>query len=514
MRAHILFFSSWITLALCLIQEVRAWSIDNFSTGNRYQPFQNIASRDREVIQTLTGSRQPKIVGGILASFGEFEFIASLRAPGVNGHYCGGSLVRPNVVMTAAHCVESITPAEVWVGGLRVDNAVEFEILEVDSIRIHKYYTTDSNTNDIALIFTRQSSSIAPVDLNADPGNEADSKTVTVAGWGTTREGGDISRNLLKVDVPMVSYGECRGLLGRDVSPGMICAGVLNGGKDSCQGDSGGPLMIKKGSRWLQTGIVSWGDGCAEPCKPGVYTQVSAYSCWLSEMLDNNASCSNPESVTPPSSNIGVTSTSSKCQSQDSGGSGGSIGNLFDCFPGVATVELASGQSIPLRDLQVGEEIRISSSKTDKVFFFSHRDPDLVSTSYLNITTTANHNLIVSAGHLLRTSDPTMPLVASSRLEPRIHRLIDAEGHPVAIRSIRKVSHPVAGLYNPHTTTGTILVNGIQASCYTTAIHPTLAHAALLIERAARALNLSVLGPVLDKHHPSLQRLLNTLSFF
>ncbi|XP_036004647.1 serine protease 27 [Fundulus heteroclitus] len=68
----------------------------------------------------------------------------------------------------------------------------------------------------------------------------------------------------------------------------MICAGLLEGGKDSCQGDSGGPMVSKQGDRWIQAGIVSFGKGCAKPNFPGVYTRVSQYESWINGVINTN----------------------------------------------------------------------------------------------------------------------------------------------------------------------------------------------------------------------------------
>jgi len=96
------------------------------------------------------------------------------------------------------------------------------------------------------------------------------------------QSGGSASDVLLKVDVPIVSKSECdssySGFGG--IPPNQICAGLEEGGVDSCQGDSGGPLYMD-GEIF---GVVSWGVGCAFPGYPGVYTEVSAYSDWISQV--------------------------------------------------------------------------------------------------------------------------------------------------------------------------------------------------------------------------------------
>merc|ERR1712133_55125 len=97
-----------------------------------------------------------------------------------------------------------------------------------------------------------------------------------------TSEGGNLARQLMKVDVPVVSDDDCRDAYGQnDIADSMICAGLDAGGKDSCQGDSGGPFMCGFGL----DGIVSWGYGCAQPGFPGVYTQTSYFVSWINSHM-------------------------------------------------------------------------------------------------------------------------------------------------------------------------------------------------------------------------------------
>ena len=104
------------------------------------------------------------------------------------------------------------------------------------------------------------------------------------AGWGVTTEGAQVSNILRHVTLQLVSNKDCNGLASYSgaVTDEMICAGFVEGGKDSCQGDSGGPLMVPdmKGG-YLQAGIVSFGEGCGRPNKYGVYTRVSVMQPWV-----------------------------------------------------------------------------------------------------------------------------------------------------------------------------------------------------------------------------------------
>lgn len=81
--------------------------------------------------------------------------------------------------------------------------------------------------------------------------------------------------------VPIIARSKCQSYLGGRVNTHMLCAGYESGGKDSCQGDSGGPLVCYTNSHWWLQGIVSWGIGCAERQKPGVYVDVKEYVQWI-----------------------------------------------------------------------------------------------------------------------------------------------------------------------------------------------------------------------------------------
>ncbi|MFO7191958.1 MAG: serine protease [Thermocrispum agreste] len=118
----------------------------------------------------------------------------------------------------------------------------------------------------------------------AQPGDPAyrPGTMATVLGWGLTREDGSPSDHLRKVDVPVVGDADCQRAYPEFYERnGMICAGFPEGGKDACTQDSGGPLVVD--SKLI--GVVSWGDGCARPGKPGVYARVSSFHGLLQEQI-------------------------------------------------------------------------------------------------------------------------------------------------------------------------------------------------------------------------------------
>ena len=110
--------------------------------------------------------------------------------------------------------------------------------------------------------------------------------TAIATGWGNQKETGvgTSSLVLLEVEVPMISTEKCQASYPtKNVTDDMLCAGYDEGGKDACQGDSGGPLFTCIGKRLVHVGITSWGEGCARPGKPGVYTKTAHYLDWIKQ---------------------------------------------------------------------------------------------------------------------------------------------------------------------------------------------------------------------------------------
>jgi len=225
-----------------------------------------------------------KIVGGEDAQVGQFPYQISLLWSG--SHICGGSVIGPNLVVTAAHCVEGDSPSVLAVIAgkhRRTVTGPNEQRRQVSRIVVHENYNSNTFANDIALLhvaeaFDFSGQYVKPIGLPSH--QEAAPRNIIVSGWGTTRSGGQLADILQWVQLPTIADADCgRMYPNEDILDSMMCAGLPEGGKDSCQGDSGGPLATTDGTKLH--GIVSWGYGCAAPNYPGVNTEVSYFVNWI-----------------------------------------------------------------------------------------------------------------------------------------------------------------------------------------------------------------------------------------
>lgn len=238
---------------------------------------QNLRFADEPLTEAeLKAMFTPKIVGGSVAGAADNPFQVALLTKSVannfDAQFCGGTLVKANVIVTAAHCSDFVTAGQVQVltGTRNLDGTGTRR--NVTKIAIHPSWNSATMDYDVAVWTLSSSTSGIPFATlaAADP---AVGTNLLVTGWGALTEGGSFPINLRKVTVPLVSTANCNDAnsYNGQITARMICAGFDAGGKDSCQGDSGGPLT--QGS--ILTGIVSWGDGCARANKHGIYTHVS-----------------------------------------------------------------------------------------------------------------------------------------------------------------------------------------------------------------------------------------------
>jgi secreted trypsin-like serine protease len=222
------------------------------------------------------------IVGGQNASPGEWPAVAAIS---FGGFSCTGTLIAPNVVLTAGHC--SSTTGAVGVGTpvtwpaalitVRIGgtNYGEGERVPVSSVVAHPNYKTDSGS-DISLLMLSKNSTKTPVKVAgaADTGLWAPGTMEWIVGWGHTSYGGSSPDVLQEAQVPIVTDADCKKAY-REFNPTtMICAGFPQGGVDSCQGDSGGPMFGGSGTGLRVVGATSFGHECARAGYPGVYARV------------------------------------------------------------------------------------------------------------------------------------------------------------------------------------------------------------------------------------------------
>ncbi|XP_022051822.1 transmembrane protease serine 4a isoform X2 [Acanthochromis polyacanthus] len=239
------------------------------------------------------GGSQERIVGGSDALIEDWPWQVSLQQGGQ--HTCGGSLVSPRWVVTAAHCfTDSKKELSRW---RVVSGRTHMSTLggsHVDRIIVNGDYDPAKNDYDIAMM--RLSSPITvgeghkPVCLPPKAFGLAAGDMMTVTGWGYLEEDGKVSPSLQKAQIPLIDRSVCSSprVYGSSVTQNMICAGFLEGKVDACQGDSGGPLVHLSSSQWRLIGVVSWGVGCARESRPGVYCYVEEMLNWIRTVVEKN----------------------------------------------------------------------------------------------------------------------------------------------------------------------------------------------------------------------------------
>ncbi|XP_028586604.2 ovochymase-2 [Podarcis muralis] len=264
-----------------------------------------------------------RIVGGTQVQQGSHPWQVSLKRN--NRHFCGGTLVSSQWIITAAHCVVS----RYLLGSLTVTagehdlrhKEEEEQTLHVKSITRHpKFNVKKPMDYDIALLrmngHFKYGSTVGPVCL-PEPNETFDPGYICVtSGWGRLRENGILPEVLHEVELPILDHSECSRALSTLKKPvrgdTLMCAGFPDGGKDACQGDSGGSLVcMREHGSWTLVGVTSWGYGCARGWMqnlkkkynrrgtPGVFTDLTKVLPWIQQHIDTDirmksstASCS------------------------------------------------------------------------------------------------------------------------------------------------------------------------------------------------------------------------------
>lgn len=223
------------------------------------------------------------IVGGERASIADHSYAVYLATP-EGFQFCGGTLVDEDKIVTAAHCTAGKQPAEIAVVAGREDKESGAGVtVAVTEIWVHPSFTDVRSGSDISVLTLAQPIGYEPMELPTAGQTDlyAAGRPGLILGWGRTAADGQPSRYLMKAGVPLIADPDCTKSYPAYKPEAMVCAGVPEGGVDSCQGDSGGPLIVDG----RLVGITSWGEGCAAPGKPGVYTRVVAYLDLLKEQV-------------------------------------------------------------------------------------------------------------------------------------------------------------------------------------------------------------------------------------
>jgi secreted trypsin-like serine protease len=292
-----------------------------------------------------------RMVGGEETPWSEWPWQTALYrvSNGRDVFTCGGSLVAPGWVLSAAHCFgegSSDNPAD-WTVATHIAKATMVglppgaETRKVKRLVVHEGYDKNSQENDIALMELTETLAepLIALQLEPDPADESN-RSVTVTGWGMTRwvvskkdQSGHVaffdgitnkqvdltkfeSPDLRKADIPLVEVDQCAQAYGdgaQKIDDRNLCAGLPQGGVDACQGDSGGPMMVKSpAGEWRQIGIVSWGKGCALAGYPGVYTRVSAFNVWIKNVISGeDVAAGSGQSSSAPSASAGAADNAS-----------------------------------------------------------------------------------------------------------------------------------------------------------------------------------------------------------
>lgn len=392
---------------------------------------------------------ESRIIGGTQTIPTRYPYFTYLELHSYFGKVasCGGTLIAPDIVLTAAHCLVlfPFTKVEAIVNRTAASHVGREYKRTVVDYTVHPLYNSNKDTADLAVVKLGSPVTGVPlVKINKEKTLPVTNQWLTVIGLGLTSQYGAVSKKLNQATVRAVSFQDCNdenSYAGYISDAAMLCAGVAGGGKDSCSGDSGGPLLVLgRGPRLdVQVGIVSFGEGCGLVNKPGVYTRVSTYSDWIRAQV-----CALSDSK--PSSCPAAKLTPSPSPSTE---------KVEDCFSGETAIIVKHRGQILMKDLRIHDEVLVSIDPPiyEPVYSFGHINP-VVSANFLKMHPS---NVELSRSHLVfvegKGAVPAFMVMVGDKL---------LGGNPVsAISSVTR-----NGVYAPFTPSGRIVVNGVVASTY------------------------------------------------
>ncbi|KAF7399702.1 hypothetical protein HZH68_008294 [Vespula germanica] len=229
---------------------------------------------------------EPRIVNGVDAKPGEIPYQISLQMKLSNFHFCGGSILNKNYVITAAHCVLTKSKNNIQVvAGTNYLNDEKSSIHNVKNIIVHENYNpSDSWKNDIALLEVVEPFSetklISFINLPTSHDVINANDRAVISGWGRLWQNGATTKKLQRAQIYIADQTYCRNMYSKmnyNIHDSHICAYDPESPRGSCHGDSGGPLTVNG----KLVGLVSWAKACALTDYPTVYTRVSEFKNWI-----------------------------------------------------------------------------------------------------------------------------------------------------------------------------------------------------------------------------------------
>ncbi|XP_073845359.1 trypsin-like [Musca autumnalis] len=226
-----------------------------------------------------------RIVNGVDTTIEKHPYQVSLQTSS-GSHFCGGSIISEDIIVTAAHCMQSYSASQIRVrlGSTQYNSGGD--LVAVKAFKYHEGYNSKTMVNDIAILKlatpVKETAKIRYISMAEK--TPATGTPAVVTGWGTKCYLTCISlpKTLQEVEVDIVDEKACASSeykYGSQIKETMVCAYAVN--KDACQGDSGGPLVAED----KLVGIVSWGMGCAKTGYPGVYADVPSLRSWVEKTM-------------------------------------------------------------------------------------------------------------------------------------------------------------------------------------------------------------------------------------